>query len=180
MKTFKKKKKKVVPTIEAENLVPEKWRDAQAEINIGKKERRKIAQEMEYNKKFERKKKGLVPIRSVNLEEYQAFKEAKLAQLKPLVLGNPESFKEEKKMKEDEVEVKEIVSERVKGKHPRWAVYGRGLDDVREFLNSEDYEPGEHKSEGNCFSIFSFELGFCIGCCFLVDIVVCLFIDKRE
>ncbi|KAJ6996942.1 ankyrin repeat domain-containing protein [Populus alba x Populus x berolinensis] len=148
LKTFKKKKKRVVPTIEAENLVPEKWRDAQAEINIGKKERRKIAQEMEYNKKFERKKKGLVPIRSVNLEEYQAFKEAKLAQLKPLVLGNPESFKEEKKMKEDEVEVKEIVSERVKGKHPRWAVYGRGLDDVREFLNSEDYEPGEHKSEG--------------------------------
>ena len=63
-------------------------------------------------------------------------------------------------LKEEEVEVKEIVSERVKGKHPRCAVYGRGLDDVREFLNSEDYEPGELKPEGNCFSIFSFELGF--------------------
>ncbi|KAG5245471.1 ankyrin repeat domain-containing protein [Salix suchowensis] len=148
LKTFQKKKKRVVPTIEVDNLVPENWRDAQAEINIGKKERRKIAQEMEFNKKFERKKEGLVPIRSVNLEDYQAFREAKLAQLKPLVLGNPESLKEEEKMKEEEVEVKEIVSERVKGKHPRWAVYGRGLDDVREFLNSEDYEPGELKPEG--------------------------------
>ncbi|CAK7355620.1 unnamed protein product [Dovyalis caffra] len=138
---------RVVAVVEAENLVPENWREVQAEINIGKKERRKIAQEMEYNKKFERKRKGLVPIRSVNLEEYQAFREAKLAQLKPLVLDNPESFKEPSE-EEEEGEVKEIVSERVKGKNPRWAVYGRGLDDVREFLNSEDYEPGEQKSEG--------------------------------
>jgi transformer-2 protein len=153
LRSVQKKIKRVVPKIEEENLVPENWREVQAEINIGKKERRKIAQELEYNKKFERKRKGLVPIRNVNLEEYQAFREAKLAQLKPLVLDYPQNIKEEE---EEEDEVREIVSERVKGKNPRWAVYGRGLDDVREFFNGEGYEPGEQKSEGNCFSISSF------------------------
>ncbi|XP_061949063.1 ankyrin repeat domain-containing protein, chloroplastic-like isoform X2 [Populus nigra] len=146
LRSVQKKIKRVVPKIEEENLVPENWREVQAEINIGKKERRKIAQELEYNKKFERKRKGLVPIRNVNLEEYQAFREAKLAQLKPLVLDYPQSIKEEEEEEEDEV--REIVSERVKGKNPRWAVYGRGLDDVREFFNGEGYEPGEQKSEG--------------------------------
>ncbi|KAJ6989593.1 ankyrin repeat domain-containing protein [Populus alba x Populus x berolinensis] len=134
---------RVVPKIEEDNLVPENWREVQAEINIGKKERRKIAQELEYNKKFERKRKGLVPIRNVNLEEYQAFREAKLAQLKPLVLDYPQRGGGGG----EEDEVREIVSERVKGKNPRWAVYGRGLDDVREFFNGEDYEPGGQKSE---------------------------------
>jgi transformer-2 protein len=111
----------------------------------------------------------------VNLEEYQAFREAKLAQLKPLVLDYPQSIKEEEEEEEDEV--REIVSERVKGKNPRWAVYGRGLDDVREFFNGEGYEPGEQKSEGNCFSISSFKIGFRSVCYFLVDIMVYLFID---
>ncbi|KAJ6989582.1 ankyrin repeat domain-containing protein [Populus alba x Populus x berolinensis] len=146
-RSVQKNIKRVVPKIEEDNLVPENWREVQAEINIGKKERRKIAQELEYNKKFERKRKGLVPIRNVNLEEYQAFREAKLAQLKPLVLDYPQSIKEEEE-EEEEDEVREIVSERVKGKNPRWAVYGRGLDDVREFFNGEDYEPGGQKSEG--------------------------------
>ena len=175
LRSVQKKIKRVVPKIEEENLVPENWREVQAEINIGKKERRKIAQELEYNKKFERKRKGLVPIRNVNLEEYQAFREAKLAQLKPLVLDYPQSIKEEEEEEEDEV--REIVSERVKGKNPRWAVYGRGLDDVREFFNGEGYEPGEQKSEGNCFSISSFKIGFRSVCYFLVDIMVYLFID---
>jgi transformer-2 protein len=176
LRSVQKKIKRVVPKIEEENLVPENWREVQAEINIGKKERRKIAQELEYNKKFERKRKGLVPIRNVNLEEYQAFREAKLAQLKPLVLDYPQSIKEEEE-EEEEDEVREIVSERVKGKNPRWAVYGRGLDDVREFFNGEGYEPGEQKSEGNCFSISSFKIGFRSVCYFLVDIMVYLFID---
>ncbi|KAJ6682298.1 ANKYRIN REPEAT DOMAIN-CONTAINING PROTEIN CHLOROPLASTIC [Salix koriyanagi] len=115
---------------------------------LAKRKGERLLKKWNLIKNLKGKRKGWFPIRSVNLEDYQAFREAKLAQLKPLVLGNPESLKEEEKMKEEEVEVKEIVSERVKGKHPRWAVYGRGLDDVREFLNSEDYEPGELKPEG--------------------------------
>ncbi|KDP43706.1 hypothetical protein JCGZ_22333 [Jatropha curcas] len=141
-----KKNKKNEVEIETENLVPDKWREVQAEINITKKERRKIAQEMEFNSRVEKKKKGLLPIRKVNLEEYQAYKEAKLAQLKPLVLDNPSNLivKEE----EEKIEMEKSSIERVAPKNPRWAVYGKGFDDVTEFFNSGNYEPGAKKSEG--------------------------------
>ncbi|KAF2312465.1 hypothetical protein GH714_034766 [Hevea brasiliensis] len=144
-----KNKKKNVTDIQTENLVPDKWREVQAEINITKKERRKIAQEMEFNSRVEKKKKGLVPIRSANLEEYKAYREAKLAQLKPLVLDNPTNISEKEEEEEEEEEkvgMSEINSERVAPKNPRWAVYGKGFDDVTEFFNSGNYEPGAKKS----------------------------------
>ncbi|KAI4314704.1 hypothetical protein L6164_027586 [Bauhinia variegata] len=142
--------KKNVVEIVPENLVPDKWREAQAEINITKKERRKIAQQLEFNSKVERKKKGLVPLRSVNLEEYTAYKEAKLAKLKQLRLDNPSNFpvKEEVPVgKEDEMG-NGSASERVEPKNPRWAVYGRGLEDVTEFFNSGNYDPSDKSTEG--------------------------------
>ncbi|EEF31752.1 ankyrin repeat domain-containing protein, chloroplastic [Ricinus communis] len=155
-KNKNKKKKKNVIEIEAENLVPDKWREVQAEINITKKERRKIAQELEFNSRVEKKKKGLRPIRALNLEEYKAYREAKLAQLKPLVLDNPSSFQvekedeneEEEEKEKEKVEMSESCSERVAPKNPRWAVYGKGFDDVNEFFNSGHYEPGVKNSEG--------------------------------
>ncbi|KAM1047583.1 hypothetical protein ACFX1X_027163 [Malus domestica] len=39
-------------------------------------------------------------------------------------------------------------SDRVAPKNPRWAVYGKGLEDVAEFFNSGNYEPSVKKSEG--------------------------------
>ena len=148
----KRKPKKYAPEIVTENLVPDKWREAQAEINLTKNDRRKIAQELEFNSKVEKKRKGLIPLRNVNLEEYAAFKEAKLSQLKPLVLDNPTSFpvKEEK---EDEVS-NGAATERVVPKNPRWAVYGRGFEDVTEFFNSGNYDPSEKTTEGICLSLF--------------------------
>ncbi|XP_061998479.1 ankyrin repeat domain-containing protein, chloroplastic isoform X2 [Rosa rugosa] len=131
--------------IETENLVPEKWKEVQATVNITKKERRKIAQELEFGSRVEKNKRGLEPIRNLNLEEYSAYREAKLNQLKPLVLDRPDKFKEEG----EECEGGDgFVSERVAPKNPRWAVYGKGLDDVTEFFNSGHYEPGVNKSEG--------------------------------
>lgn len=35
---------------------------------------------------------------------------------------------------------------------PRWGVYGRDVDDVREFFNNENHEPGQMNSEGTYFS----------------------------
>ncbi|XP_038881908.1 ankyrin repeat domain-containing protein, chloroplastic [Benincasa hispida] len=152
--TAKSKTKSSVVEIKPENLVPDEWKEVQAEINITKKERRKIAQELEFGTRVEKKKKGLVPLRSVNLEEYLSYKEAKLAQLKPLVLDNPSSFPatEEVNRVEGVKEVKEgemsRSSERVAPKNPKWAVYGRGLEDVSEFFNSGQYQPTDRKSEG--------------------------------
>ncbi|XP_050229990.1 ankyrin repeat domain-containing protein, chloroplastic [Mercurialis annua] len=160
-----KSKKKIVTEIKTENLVPDKWREVQAEINITKKEKRKIAREMEFNSKVDRRKKGYLPIRSLNLEEYQAYRDAKLVQLKPLVLDDPSSFEvakgagdgadreegnesESGSESEEKRDVDERCSERVAPKNPRWAVYGKGFDDVTEFFNSRQYEPGVKNSEG--------------------------------
>ena len=46
-----KKHNKPISKIEPKNLVPEKWKEVQAEINIMKKERRKISQDLEFGGK---------------------------------------------------------------------------------------------------------------------------------
>lgn len=146
------KPKKAFAEIQTENLVPDKWREVQAEININKKERRKIAQELEFGTRVEKKKKGLVPLKDVNLENYLAYREAKLAQLKPLVLDNPSHFPDPVEEKDgkglSQSETNGSSSDRVAPKSPKWAVYGKGLDDVTAFFNSGNYDPTEKKSEG--------------------------------
>jgi transformer-2 protein len=157
----KKKKKTTTVVFESENLVPDKWREVQADLNITKKDRRKIAQEIEFNSKVLKKKRGLVPLRDINLDEYKAYKEARLKQLKPLVLDKPPrfSFAEKEDDFEEELSDGSGDDERVKPKNPRWAVYGRGLDDVNEFLNSESYELATNRTQGNwslSFLVFVF------------------------
>jgi len=43
-----KDRRKKIKEIEPENLVPEQWRHVQQEVNITKKERRRIAQQLEF------------------------------------------------------------------------------------------------------------------------------------
>ncbi|AES95221.2 ankyrin repeat domain-containing protein, chloroplastic isoform X1 [Medicago truncatula] len=181
-KPISKKKKQTV--IKSENLVPGKWKEVQAGINITKKEqpkiaqeiefnskeerrkiaqefefnskeeRRKIAQEFEFNSNFMKKKSGLVHLRDIDSNEYKAYKEAKLAQLTPLVLDKVPSFCFAEKKKERELD--ELSDERVEARNPRWAVYGKGLEDVKEFLNSESYDPAAKKIGGLPF-LFTWE-----------------------
>ncbi|KAL1217077.1 Ankyrin repeat domain-containing protein [Cardamine amara subsp. amara] len=130
--------------MELENLVPEEWRDIQAEVNLTKKDKRKIAQELEFGVRVEKKRQGLIPLRNVDLKEYLTYKEAKLGQLRPLTLDKPSSFSDDG----DEETGVTSLSERVVPKNPRWAVYGRGFDHVTNFFNSEKYDPSGNKSEG--------------------------------
>ncbi|XP_059440585.1 ankyrin repeat domain-containing protein, chloroplastic-like, partial [Corylus avellana] len=155
-KPNKHKHKKPIPEIEPENLIPDQWHQIQAEINITKKERRRIAQKLEFGSKVEKRKKGYEPIRNVNLEEYLELKQAKLAQVKPLVLDNPSRFA----VKEDKGGEVNASSQRVVPKNPRWAVYGRGLEDVTEFFNSGNYEPGENKASEGRRKLFTKEEKF--------------------
>ncbi|KAK6924539.1 Ankyrin repeat, partial [Dillenia turbinata] len=148
--------------VEAQNLVPEEWKQAQAEINITKKERRRIAQELQYGRKVEKKRNQLVQVRT--LEDYLAYKETKLSQLKPLVLDNPVySLKEAEDEKRSEGEVKESEavtpsSDRVSPRNPRLAVYGVSMENISEFFNSGHYEPGENnKSDGPRRKLFTKE-----------------------
>lgn len=136
---------------EPENLIPDKWKEAQAAFNISKKERRKIAQELEFGRKLDKKKQELRPIRDDDLEkEYVAYRDAKLTQLNPLVLDNHSfpvnetaSDKNDEKFDNEKEKVNDLVSSggRVKPRNPRLEVYGISLDDVSEFLNSGDYDP---------------------------------------
>lgn len=156
-------RKKVEENV-GENLVPGKWREVQAEINITKRDRRKIAWEMEFNSKVEKKRRGLIPLRDMNLDDYKAYKEAKLAQMK--FLDNPSSspVKEEVPQPEPELnrgeeghpEPELNGGERVEPKNPRWLVYGRGFEDVTEFFNSENYDPDAKTLQGTLISCFSF------------------------
>lgn len=95
---------------------------------------------------MEKRRNGLAPLKNVNLEEYLSFREAKLAQLKPLVLDNPTSYGDGDG--EEGLGNGEKSSGRMSPRNPRWAVYGKGFDDVTEFLNGGGYDPAERKSEG--------------------------------
>ncbi|TYI88757.1 hypothetical protein E1A91_D03G005300v1 [Gossypium mustelinum] len=147
----KTKPKKNKQEIEAENLVPEQWNHVVEEMNINKKERRKMAQQLEFGRRVEKKKQGLVPIRTMNSQEYLKYKEAKLAQLNPVVLDNPSTFPK-KENEEDSMEDtvnNPSSSERVAPKNPRWAVYSKGFDDVAEFFNSGNYQLAEKNTQGS-------------------------------
>ncbi|XP_043695731.1 ankyrin repeat domain-containing protein, chloroplastic isoform X2 [Telopea speciosissima] len=146
----KPNKKKSKPVVE-ENLVPDNWKELQAEINLTKKEKRKIAQELEYGRRVE-KKKPVVDFRDT--VKFLTYRSAKLAQLKPVVLDNPTyPLKEEEVVDEDKnvSEVGSSSSGRVPSRNPRKAVYGGTLEDISDFFNSPKYQPGEDsgkKSEG--------------------------------
>ncbi|KAK4268178.1 hypothetical protein QN277_024866 [Acacia crassicarpa] len=92
----------------------------------------------------------MIPLRQINLEEYKAYKEATLAQLKPLVLDNPLSFSTKDEVPNEKgIDVSnESASERVKPKNPKWVVYGRGLEDVSEFFSSGKYDHSEKNTVG--------------------------------
>ncbi|CAH2043018.1 unnamed protein product, partial [Thlaspi arvense] len=137
-------KRIVESEIETENLVPDEWRDIQAEVNLTKKDKRKIAQELEFGVRVEKKRQGLIPLRSVDLKEYLTYKEAKLQKLKPVILDKPSNFSEDGG---GETGVASS-SERVAPKNPRWAVYGKGFDHVTKFFNSDKYDPSGKKTEG--------------------------------
>ncbi|VVB18380.1 unnamed protein product [Arabis nemorensis] len=125
----------------------EEWRDIQAEVNLTKKDKRKIAQELEFGVRVEKKRQGLIPLRNVDLNDYLTYKEAKMNQLKPVILDKPSTFSDYG----DGGETLGVTSpsERVAPKNPRWAVYDRGFDHVTNFFNSDKYDdPTGNKSEG--------------------------------
>lgn len=149
--------------IQSENLIPEEWVEVQREINITKKERRKLAQQLEFGQRVEKKRLGLRPIgengnvSGNSIEEFLKAREEKLKQLKPLILEKPDFSEVNKRDKnnpelsesEEESSISRVSSERVMPRNPRSAVYGGGLEDITEFFNSGIYEVNAAKtSEG--------------------------------
>lgn len=150
-KPLKKTKplKNTKPQIEPQDLIPDNWKEAHQAYNITKQERRKIAQQLQFGRKLDKKKELLKPI-TINdqLEkEYVLYRNAKLAQLRPVVLDNP-TFPDNDNVGDtsDDKFVTErdnglvVTGGRAKPRNPRLAVYRGTLDDVSEFLNSGDYD----------------------------------------
>ncbi|KZV58161.1 hypothetical protein F511_02754 [Dorcoceras hygrometricum] len=142
---------------EPENLVPENWMDIQRELNITKKEKRKLSKQLEYGRSVEKRREALRPIYS---EAYEKFKNEKLQQLKPVVLDNPEPeyVRDQNVNKGDHRRIEEeITGGRVSPRNPRLAVYGKGLDDISELFNSESYDPDNSKKSEGTRKMFSKE-----------------------
>lgn len=179
----KKRKKNSLPEVKPENLIPENWIEMQREINISKKERRKLAYEMQFGRKLEKRREALRPIgsesvKNANVVGYMKYRDEKMKQLKPLVLDNPEfSEDDEEGEKGDEHETgsvngnsnERISSTRVNPRNPRLAVYGGGLDDITEFFNSGIYDPNATKTSDGMFCFFLFRWKI-----FLFFLIICI------
>lgn len=72
-----------------------------------------------------------------SLVKYRAYREKKLAQLKPVVPDEPMEFAPEK----IEVMVPPEPGSRVAPKNPRLEIEGGTLDDISGFFNSREYVP---------------------------------------
>lgn len=160
-KNSKSRRKIDTTEVNQENLIPEKWLEIQREISITKKERRKLAQQLEYGKKVEKRKQGLRPI---SVEDFNKIKDEKLKQLKPIVLEDPNlrSFEGSDDIKRnvdkgDDCRSGVGISGRVAARNPRFAVYGGGLEDISEFFNSGSYDPDAAKKPRGTNKLFTKE-----------------------
>ncbi|KAK7406876.1 hypothetical protein VNO78_08511 [Psophocarpus tetragonolobus] len=132
-KTTKSRSRK---KITRDNLVPEKWREAQAETKITIHERRK--------NKSKKKRREPVPSRDAEVEkkgkafrdEYTASKNTKLRELNPLVLKNPSRFSLQENLPQSC-----FTGQRLDPKNPRDLLNGTTLEDVMHFFNSTNYNP---------------------------------------
>eukprot|EP00262_Sarcandra_glabra_P006139 TRINITY_DN18247_c0_g1_i1.p1 TRINITY_DN18247_c0_g1~~TRINITY_DN18247_c0_g1_i1.p1 ORF type:complete len:433 (+),score=76.17 TRINITY_DN18247_c0_g1_i1:96-1394(+) len=137
---------------ETDSLVPEEYKQAQAEINLTKKEKRKMAQQLEFGSRVGKKK-----FRLPDMEEYLTYRAHKLSQLNPVALEDPRyPLKEVTNSNRDvgdsgDGELGSSSSGRVMPRNPRLGVYGGTLEDIAEVFNSSNYQPGENddkKSQG--------------------------------
>ncbi|KAL5984050.1 hypothetical protein ACLOJK_018152 [Asimina triloba] len=149
-------RRKQTAAVEQEDLVPDGWKEVQAEINMTKKEKRAIAKQQEFGSRFRKRKgTGLPPVEF----DAEAYRSMMLAKLKPVVLHQPSHPLPGETAKtttttidRDGEEWGRDSSVRVAPKDPRLAVAGSGLKDVAEFFNSDDYQHGENEnknSQGN-------------------------------
>ncbi|XP_042417132.1 ankyrin repeat domain-containing protein, chloroplastic-like [Zingiber officinale] len=135
---IRRRKSAAASEVEPESLVPEKWKEAVEEINLTKKEKRRISHELRFASRMDRRKKSPVPDR----EEYQAQREMMLARLKPVVLDDPPKFLTDKESGAAEPPKLEAPpGTRATPRNPWLALKGETLEDVTDFFNSGKYVP---------------------------------------
>jgi hypothetical protein len=122
------------------SLVPEKWRDAEEEINLTKKEKRRIAHGMRFGSRLERR----APPAVTAPDEFRAYRKGTLQAERehvadvyrgPLERALPPEKVEEPPPPEP--------GTRVAPKNPRMGMDGGSLEDIAEFFSSREYASDE-------------------------------------
>ncbi|WOK98831.1 ankyrin repeat domain-containing protein, chloroplastic [Canna indica] len=138
------RRKPAATVVEPESLVPEKWKETVEEINLTKKEKRKISHELKFGSRMERKKKTSVP----DMEEYRARRETMLSRLKPVALDDPRGFPKEEAVVEPPGP-EGSSGGRVAPRNPRLGLDGGKLEDIADFFNSGKYVPRDAYDDKN-------------------------------
>uniref|UniRef100_A0ACD5WQ93 Uncharacterized protein n=1 Tax=Avena sativa TaxID=4498 RepID=A0ACD5WQ93_AVESA len=155
------------------SLVPERWKDAVEEINLTKKEKRRIAHGLRFGSRLDRR----VPSAVAAPDEYRAYREGRLdAELghvardyvEPLeeksrahraarLAAEPgrverdrlEPFQENSRAYGEKVEAPPPPDPgtRVAPRNPRMAMAAGGLEDITELFSSNEYVPGEMEDD---------------------------------
>lgn len=130
---------------DGESLVPEKWRNAEEEINLTKKEKRRIAHGLRFGSRLERR----APPAVAAPDEFSAYREGRLqAEIEHVasVYRGP-SDRTQPPEKVEEAPPPEPGT-RVAPRNPRMGMDVGSFEDITELFSSEDYMSGEME-DGN-------------------------------
>ncbi|KAK9678879.1 hypothetical protein RND81_11G238500 [Saponaria officinalis] len=142
------------------SLVPQEWSHVVEEINLSKPQRRRLAQVAQFGQRILNTTKS----NSLNPDQYLRFKNYKLSQLKPVTLDNPTTQQPpssssrvvpSSSSSSSSRPVPSSSSSRAPPQNPRWAVYGRGLDDITDFFNSPTYHPSHDVNSQGRLKLFT-------------------------
>uniref|UniRef100_A0A0E0K8G1 Uncharacterized protein n=1 Tax=Oryza punctata TaxID=4537 RepID=A0A0E0K8G1_ORYPU len=122
------------------SLVPERWREAADEINLTKKEKRRIAHGLRFGSRLERR----APTAVAAPDEYRAYREGRLdAELGRVARDYAEPIERSPVPDRVEAPPPPEPGARVAPRNPRMGMGVRSLDDITELFSSTEYVPGE-------------------------------------
>ncbi|KAF0893288.1 hypothetical protein E2562_023928 [Oryza meyeriana var. granulata] len=122
------------------SLVPERWRDAAEEINLTKKEKRRIAHGLRFGSRLERR----APPAVAAPDEYRAYREGRLdAELGRVARDYAEPIDRSPVPDRVEAPPPPEPGSRVAPRNPRMGMGVKSLEDITELFNSTEYVPGE-------------------------------------
>uniref|UniRef100_A0A0D9VP92 Uncharacterized protein n=1 Tax=Leersia perrieri TaxID=77586 RepID=A0A0D9VP92_9ORYZ len=126
------------------SLVPERWRDAAEEINMTKKEKRRIAHGLRFGSRLERR----APPAVAAPDEYRAYREGRLdSELGRVLRDRSEPIERYPVRDRVETPPPPEPGTRVPPRNPRLGLGARSLDDITELFSSTEYVPGEMEME---------------------------------
>lgn len=124
---------------EGESLVPERWRDAEEEINLTKKEKRRIAHGLRFGSRLERR----APPAVAAPDEFRAYRKGMLSAERDHVAHVYRGPLERAHPPEVEEPPPPEPGTRVAPRNPRMGMDVGSLEDIDEFFRSREYVQDE-------------------------------------